>query len=218
MAEPEKRITDIQVQKRDPERVSIFLNGEFAFGLTAKLADPLSVGMLLSAGEITSLQLQDQTQKALQLSWDQLSRRPRTEKEIREYLGRKQVPDEVVDSVIDRLKQLDYVNDASFAAQWIENRQTFRPRSSIALKYELQQKGVANDIIASALLDFENSDAAYAAAEAAMRKFRNRDPETIQKRIYAYLSRRGFRYETIRAAVDRLSEEQKNEYSNNRTG
>jgi len=144
----------------------------------------------------------------MQLSWDQLSRRPRTEKEIRDYLRVKNFSEEVVDTVIQKLAQMDYVDDAAFAAQWIENRQAFRPRGRLALKVELQQKGVSKEVITSALMDFDDIEAAYAAAKTAWRKYRNKDPETFQKRVYGYLSRRGFNYETIRAAVEKLDMEQ----------
>jgi len=200
-------ITDIQFQKRDPGRVSVFLDGTFAFGLKAALAEGLVVGQQLTVGECEALQHKDMQQKALQLSWDQLSRRPRTEKELRDYLERREIPQEAAEAAVQQLKQLDYLNDTSFARQWIENRQAFRPRSRTVLRYELQQKGVAPEIVAEELQDFDDGEAAAAAAEAAVHKYRNLDPDTRRRRLTGYLSRRGFRYDTIRGVLENILED-----------
>ncbi len=53
------------------------------------------------------------------------------------------------------MKDLDYLNDEEFAVQWIDNRQSFRPRSCMALTYELKSKGVSTVIIDRVLADFD---------------------------------------------------------------
>lgn len=58
-------------------------------------------------------------------------------------------------AVIPQLIDLDLVDDQKFAAWWVDQRRTFRPRGNIALKTELIQKGIAREIIASVMLTRE---------------------------------------------------------------
>ncbi len=97
-----RKITGISAQKRNADRVSVFLDGEFAFGLSIKLADALTVGQSLTPEEVQDLQLQDERHKALKLSFEQISRRPRAEKEVREFLGKKDLSVESIELAIER--------------------------------------------------------------------------------------------------------------------
>ncbi len=204
MAERLRKITGISAQKRNADRVSVFLDGEFAFGLSIKLAEALTVGQSLTPEEVQDLQLQDERHKALKMSFEQISRRPRAEKEIREFLGKKDLSVESIELTVDRLKDLDYLDDEEFAVQWIENRQSFRPRSCMALTYELKRKGVSTEIIDRVLADFDEQAAAESAGLIAFRKYRNQPPDVIRNKITGYLSRRGFHFETIRTVIDKI--------------
>ncbi len=204
MAESLRKITEISFQKRNTDRVNVFLDGVFAFGISIKLAEALAVGQNLTMEEIQDLQLRDERHKALKLCFEQISRRPRTEKEIRLFLGKKDLSVEGIELAVNRLKELDYLNDEEFALQWIENRQSFRPRSRSALSYELKQKGVSVEIIDRVLADFDEFAAAQSAGLIALRKYRNQSPDVIRNKIAGYLSRRGFHFETIRTVIDKI--------------
>jgi len=199
-----RKITEISFQKRNTDRVNVFLDGVFAFGISIKLAEALAVGQNLTMEEIQDLQLRDERHKALKLCFEQISRRPRTEKEIRLFLGKKDLSVEGIELAVNRLKELDYLNDEEFALQWIENRQSFRPRSRSALSYELKQKGVSVEIIDRVLADFDEFAAAQSAGLIALRKYRNQSPDVIRNKITGYLSRRGFHFETIRTVIDKI--------------
>jgi regulatory protein len=204
MAESLRKITEISFQKRNTDRVNVFLDGVFAFGISIKLAEALAVGQNLTMEEIQDLQLRDERHKALKLCFEQISRRPRTEKEIRVFLGKKDLSVEGIELAVNRLIELDYLNDEEFALQWIENRQSFRPRSRSALSYELKQKGVSVEIIDRVLADFDEFAAAQSAGLIALRKYRNQSPDVIRNKIAGYLSRRGFHFETIRTVIDKI--------------
>jgi regulatory protein len=90
----------------------------------------------------------------------------------------------------------------------LENRDTFKPRSSRALRYELRQKGVADSIIDGVLAEHDDRDAAYRAALKRGRKLaRRHDDDTVRPKLLAFLNRRGFRYDIARDAVDKLVKE-----------
>lgn len=82
-----------------------------------------------------------------------LSFRPRSCTEISRYLAQKGFSTETADAVLRRLQTAQLVDDAEFAAYWIANRAQFSPRGRRALWQELRQKGIARDVIETALAD-----------------------------------------------------------------
>ena len=86
----ERVITAIKVQKRNPTRVNIELDGEYAFGTSRLVAAWLQVGDRLTEEKIAALIDQDTSEVAYQRALNLLNHRPRTEKEIRQKLAEKQ--------------------------------------------------------------------------------------------------------------------------------
>ena len=80
-----------------------------------------------------------------------LSYRARSEKEIRQNLRKHEIPEEVIEETLERLSKVGLANDNKFAQTWVENRNTFRPRSRRALTMELRQKGLDDEIVHSAV-------------------------------------------------------------------
>lgn len=76
-----------------------------------------------------------------------LAVRPRSVAETRRRLRHLGYPPALCDEVVDRLVQLGYLDDRAFASAWVESRDRARPRGIVALRQELQQKGVARDIV-----------------------------------------------------------------------
>jgi len=204
------RISGLRAQQRNPERVNVYLDGEFAFGLAAIYAAGLRVGQQLSDSEIAQLQEADLLEQNYERAVRFLSYRPRSEAEIRHYLKEKAVEPAVVEAVVERLRGQGYLDDAEFARYWVENRQRFRPRGVRALRHELRLKGVNPDTIEQAVGEVESGSLAYQAArpqaerQAAMAQS---DPPAFRRRLIAFLVRRGFDYGEARDAVNQLARE-----------
>jgi regulatory protein len=204
-----RQITRLVIQERDKERVNVHLDGEFAFGLALNEAIHLKVGQLLSDADIEALQQEDAYHKAYHRVLDLLSRRPYSTGEVQRYLEQKKVAPTHSEQVITRLTEVGLLDDLAFARFWIENRDAFQPRSAMAIRYELRQKGLDAETIDQALDegDFDEEEAAYRAglkALSRLRKFEDKR-EFIQK-LAGVLGRRGFRWEVIRRAGERLWE------------
>jgi len=206
----DRKITALKVQKRNPNRINIYLDGIFAFGLARVVAAWLQVGQILSEEKVNALQNEDTLEAAYQKSLHLLGYRPRSVNEVRRKLTEKGFSGEVIDSVLERLKTSGLIEDRQFAKIWVENRAAFRPRSHRLMAMELRQKGVADDAIQEAL-DSSVSDItlAYEAAVRYSRRLSGLEWGEFHERIYAYLRRRGFIYGTITAAVQRLWSEMK---------
>ena len=201
----ERRITAIKAQKHNPDRISIDLDGEFAFGLSRIVAAWLKVGDTLSEKQITDLTRADTSEKALQSALKLLDYRPRTEKEIRQRLNIKGFDEQEIESVMVRLHAANLVQDQQFARMWIDNRCEFHPRSKRMIRFELRNKGVSEQIIDQALTDgMDEEELASRAAEKYARKLDPSDRLGFRKKLSAYLARRGFSYGTVAPVVNRM--------------
>jgi len=199
-----RTITALEIQKRDKDRISIYLDGEFAFGLPIVDAARLHKGQVLSEQEIARLRGIDDLSRALDQAVRLLARRPYSSAEILRHLGSKQVAEPVIEEVLAKLEQLGYVDDRAFAQYWIENRDQFGPRGPRALRYELHQKGVSDAIIQAALDKMDPHDSAYRAAQAQVRRLRGLSQQEFRNRLGSFLARRGFDYDIVREVTGQL--------------
>lgn len=204
----DREITALKAQKKNPNRISVFLDGEYAFGLSRIVAAWLRIGQILSEADIDRLKQQDTSEVAYQKSLRFLSVRPRSEVEVHRKLTEQGFEESVVDTTIQRLKENGFLGDEKFAQTWVENRTTFRPRGKRMLAVELRQKGVEEDVIQKALAETEDENSlAYQAAVKYARRLAGSDWETFRKRLGAYLMRRGFSYGTIAPVLRQVWEE-----------
>ncbi len=191
-------ITALKFQQRNKERVNVYLDGEFAFGLAATEAARLRKGQSLSDGEIAALQALDDRQRAFDQAVRFLSYRPRSRAEVERYLRDKKMAADVIADVIERLEQANYLNDEAFARFWVENRAEFKPRSRRALQYELRQKGLSSQAIDHALDETQDDEAAaWHAVEGRLARWAGMPRDVLRQKLAGYLSRRGFNYEII---------------------
>ena len=144
-----QRITAIEPQQKKPQRVNVYLDGEFAFGLAAVLAAWLRVGQELGEEKVASLKMQDEREITYQKALHFLSYRPRSSAELRQNLSKRGITESLIEETLNRLQSTGLVNDEAFARAWVENRNTFRPRGKPALRMELRRKGLSDEIVQS---------------------------------------------------------------------
>ncbi|HEY7034173.1 MAG TPA: RecX family transcriptional regulator [Thermomicrobiales bacterium] len=209
------RITAIEPQQRDPERVSIFLDGAFAFGLPAIVAaqEGLRAGDYLTEEQIERLRALDEQSKAVNAAMNLLARRPRSEREVRDRLKRKGFPPETVEAAVAKLEGWRYLDDEAFARYWVENREANRPRGRRLLEQELRLKGVDRETIRQTIDDTELDEASTALqiGRTKLRTYGNLDPAVARRRLGAFLVRRGYGYDVVRPVLDQLFGEQDDE-------
>lgn len=204
----EYKITALKAQKRDPNRVNVYLNDKFAFGVARIVAAWLRVGQLIDDKKIDELKSQDEYEKAFQKAVQYLSYRPRTEQEVRKKLTDQEFPEELINAVLERLNKLELVCDENYARFWIENRSEFRPRSHRLLSLELIRKGVSSETIDEALEDAEDEESlAYKAAMKYVHRLEGLDWNDFRKKLSGFLGRRGFAYNIIAPVVRQVWEE-----------
>ncbi len=201
-------ITGIEQQKKNPYRVNIYLDDQFAFGLYKAVACYLKVGDMLDEKDIQALEEKDTTENAYQKALKLLSYRPRTEYEMRTRLEGYGFLQSTVDAVMAMLFEKGYLNDQQFAEEWIENRTTFRPRGKRLLRLELVKKHVGEEDIQSALAALpEEERLIRETARKYSARLKDLNEDGFKKRLYGFLVRRGFLYEDIKPVLTELWEE-----------
>lgn len=200
-------ITALEAQKKNRERVNVFIDGRFAFGLALIDAARLRVGQYLSDDDIAALQAADEQTRAYEFALDFLAYRPRSQAEVVRRLRDKGFLEPTIECVLHRLSQAGLIDDVAFARYWIENREQFKPRGTRALRYELREKGIADEVIDELLEEVNPSDSAYRAIVPRLSRWRRLDPATFRRKLAAFLQQRGFSYEVIAEVWERLQAE-----------
>lgn len=202
-------ITALAPQKRRPDRVSVFVDGEFALGLSAPTARALGlyVGREVDAAEAESWEGAAEEDRAYDRALRYLRPRLRSRHEIEQRLRRYGYGRDVERAVISRLAEAGYVNDRAFAEAWIRDRLRLRPKGRRALRAELAKKGVAREEIAEALAEaYEESETEAARRAMAPRRelYRGRGEVSGRRAATAFLARRGFGLEVARGVAAEL--------------
>ncbi len=200
-------ITRLEPQKKNPQRLNVYLDGDFAFGISRAAAPWLTVGDQLSPQKVQDLKRGDLCEGAYQRALHYLSYRSRSEQEIRQNLTKNKIPEEIILEVLDKLRQASLVDDRAFAKNWIENRIQFKPRGKRALSVELNQKGISREIIEEELRDLDENLLAMQCARKKVDRYQQLDQKGFQKKMSGYLNRRGFPYQITRDTVMKIWQE-----------
>ncbi len=211
-------ITSIEPQKKKDNRFNIFLDGHFAAGISdlTLLKNSLKVGKVLTEEEFTKIIAREQLAKLMDLATNFLGFRPRSEKEVSDYLAKKiserenikyrearQSP--LIVKVISTLKKYKYLNDLEFAKWWTESRKRTRPKGQALIKLELKRKGISQNIIEKVLTKSSGEvELAKGALQKKLKRWHNLSSFDLKKKVYQYLASRGFDFETIREVFANL--------------
>lgn len=135
-----------------------------------------------------------------------LTRRPHSEKELRDKLTKKNAPEEIIQRVLQTLREQQFVNDEEFARWWVEQRTRFRPKSDRVIKLELGQKGIAKDIVEQVFsqrgTEELDSTKAKELVERRLPRVVSLPIEEQYQKLAGFLARRGFGWETIKKTLN----------------
>jgi regulatory protein len=205
------RITQVEPQRRSPDRSNIYLDGAFAFALDGALAaaEGLTLDRELTPAEVERLKALDVERALFDAALRFLTPRPRSRAEVRHRLlsprPHKATPSaESVERVLDRLAELELLDDRQFAAFWVENRERFSPRAARALGQELRQRGITREMAEAVSQPERDEERALEAGRQRLRALAGLDYQTFRNRLGQFLLRRGFSYGAVRTAVRAL--------------
>lgn len=198
----DRTVTRLTAQKRNPNRINVFLDDEFAFSLDRLAAAWLEIGQTISPSRIQELIQNDALENSHRKVMNLLSIRPRTAHEIQQYLIKTGLPPTTREIILGRLKETGLLSDTKFALAWTENRQTMHPRSQRMIAMEMRNKGIAREDIEFALAQSDDdSNLARNLVEQLKHKFNGLDRQTFRRKMTGILARKGFDSEIIQQTV-----------------
>ena len=210
---PSGLITAVEVQKKDPDRVSICIGGEFAFGVHTEVARrfELGCGLELPASTAAAALKADAAHRAFNAAMSLLSHRARTEFEMRQRLSRKGFNKEAVDDAIRRLHDRAYLDDRGFAREYASSRVTSRGEGLHRIRGDLLKRGIDRGIVDEVTSELQPkvdwTEIARKQAQKRWERIRNKDDERRRrKKMLDFLVRKGFDHSTALTVIAGLEE------------
>lgn len=200
------KISKIEVQKRNSERVNIFLDGEYAFSISMELAykEGVKVNSEIDAERLKEIANKESFIRCRESALRIIERNYKTEKEVREKLVLKGYEQEAIDKAIDFLKEYKFLDDGNYTKMFIKNK--LNSQGSQKIKYSLMQKGVSKEVIEKELSNVDREEEKISALNLAKKKIntimkRETDTYKISGKLYRFLMTKGFNYELVKEVV-----------------
>ncbi len=201
-------ITRISERNRSPRRRNIYVDGKFAFACNVAVAARFGLreGLEIAAEQVERIRGDEVRQECFDAAIHILERRLHSQAELRQKLISKEYGESLIDTVLDELIRLDYINDDRFARARAlsdaEHKQHGRRRAML----QLRRSGVGSETAARAVNDvYQDHNSTAVARTLAMKqapRLRRLDPVVARRRLVGMLQRRGFDYDAIRPIID----------------
>lgn len=199
-----KCITELKVQQKNKNRIAVFIDGEFVFGIAAILATHLHVGQEITEDQISTLVQQDELETAYLRADHFIAFRPRTRLEVTRKLQTLGYSNGIIENTLARLEESGLVNDKQFTSLWVDARTASKPRGRRLLDIELRQKGIDPETIQEALQVVDEKNLVLIAGSEYTRRLHGCDERKFKQRLSQFLLRRGFAYANIPPVVNKL--------------
>lgn len=202
------KITSIESQKNSSDRVNIYLDGNFAFGISIEILYKYSLEKDTEIDEeyIENVLKAEEKNEAINYALNFLNFKWRTEKEIRDKMLLKGYDEEIIQETISYLKEQKLIDDRRFAEGFVKDKINFNKLGKYRLKNELYNKGISGDIIDEVLS--ENCDDELERAMELGRKklpsYKNDDKNAIYRKLGGFLQRKGYSYDCISKVMREL--------------
>ena len=200
------KITKIEIQKRNKERVNLFLDHEYAFSLSAELVykEGLKINAEIDSEKLKILAEHESFIRCKESALRIIERSYKTEKEMRDKLRLKEYEDNSINKTIEFLKEYNFINDSNYAKAFISDK--LSSAGSQKIKYALTQKGICKEIIDEELSKLNKDNEKNTAFNIAKKKFdilkkKENDNYKISGKLYRYLVSKGYGYDVINDVV-----------------
>jgi regulatory protein len=197
------KITQIRQQVKQTDRYSIYIDGKYAFSLSAPalLESQLVRGQQLSQEELKTWEYQSSEDKVSNRALRYAALRPHSRWEMETYLKRKTTSPALIQKILNKLTAISFLNDLEFARSWVANRRLLRPTSKRKLQQELRAKRVDDEVIDQVLTEDETTELdvlrQLVAKKRQLTKYRVDNLKLMQ-----YLANQGFNYGDIKNVLE----------------
>ncbi len=204
------KITAIEFQKKNKDRVNLYVDDEYLLSLYAELIYKynLEKGQEVDKDKLVEILKVDEYEKAKNKALQSITRTEKSEKKMREKLL-KDFDEDIVEEVIEFLKKYSLVDDERFADRIVANDVNFKKVGKNKIKQNLYSKGIGREYIESAISEIDRDkelENAIYLAKKKISKIKSTDERTIKNKLYQHLAYKGFDYDTINSAIRRVLE------------
>ncbi len=193
-------VTSLKSQKKDG-RVNVFIDGKFGFGIDLDnlVLQKIKIGKEFTDEELAEVVKKAEFQKTLDKLLAYATLRPRSEKEVSNYFKRKKIHDSLWNTLTDKLRHFELLDDLKFARWWVDQRQSFKPKPKRILVAELKTKGIKDVFIEEVLGETKLDEVVMAKniLEKRSYKWAKFEPRIARQKMAQYLGGKGFSWETI---------------------
>lgn len=211
-----KKISRITTQQKNTNRYNIFFiekdSDAYAFSVDEAILIEFQLrkGLELDEKTILSITQKDTIYKAYTLAIHYLSYRMRSRKEVYDYLTKKEIIQEYIEEVLERLTREKLLNDDEFAEMFVRSRINTSTKGPKIIANELKEKGISRSIITSVLQQF-TFELQYEKLHQLMdKKVRQSSKHSFRKKLQqlqANFIQKGYDHDVIQAVTAEFLEE-----------
>lgn len=206
------KVTKIEVQKRNKERVNVYIDNVYAFSAYSELIykENLKVNSQVDEEKLLRIAKKENISKCKETALRIIERSYKTEKEMENKLIEKGYDSESIVIAINFLKEYNFINDNNYVKMYIKDKISTQGKQKI--KYSLIRKGISADIIEEFLEDIESEDEKNVAIELAKKKYKSisrteTDRFKLWNKLCRYLVGRGYDYSISKEVVNEVLDE-----------
>lgn len=203
-------VTKIEIQKKNKQRINLYLDNEFYCGLSLEtiMKNRIKEGQDLSKDSIDFLKNQTEKEIALSKAVSYISKSQKTLNEITKYLVKKGFDEDVCSYVVEKMQEYNFIDDELYVKNYIKFKNKNSGKKKIVL--ELKQKGIDENIINNSAEEYLKDRSYIKNVAEKYLKNKERDLKTKQK-AFRFLVSRGYETEDIKWALDCFFKEDNNE-------
>lgn len=193
------KITKIEVQKRNKERVNVYIDNVYAFAAFSELVykENLRINCEVDEEKLLSIAKKENLAKCKETALKIIERSYKTEKEMQKRLMEKGFDSDSINIVISFLKEYNFINDNNYTKMYVKDKIASQGKQKI--KYSLIRKGISSDIIDNVIEEIRDDDEKEVAFELAKKKYKSllrseKDRYKLWNKLCRYLVVRGYDY------------------------
>lgn len=203
------KITKIESQKKNKDRVNIYLDYKYAFAMNAELVyrEDLKVNLEVDEEKFYDLVKKDNFSKCKENSLRIIERSYKTEKEIKEKLIERGYELEEISKVVEFLKEYNFINDELYTKMYIKDR--IKRQGKEKIKYVLLRKGIDGDLIEEEFSLIDDNEEKIIAIELATKKYTKllkseSDSYKLWNKLYRFLVGKGYDYSMVKEVIQEV--------------
>lgn len=204
-------ITKIEVQKRNKERVNIYIDNEYSFSISAELVykEGLKINEKIDLEKIKIIAKEDNYLKCKNIALRIVEKTYKSEKELKDKLLLKGYDEASINKTLNFLKEYNFLNDLNYVKMYVKDKTRLQGKNKI--KYDLIKKGINDTLIEEEISNINEDEEKDIAYNMALKKYnillkRENDKYKLSQKLYRFLLSKGYNYDIVSQAVKRIIE------------